>query len=79
MKVRVSVGKTFEIDVASDAIEKLRDYWLEHDTSEGAPNEMIDNAIVDIEKITGLPFGDEYAVETIVRLDDEDGNVILEQ
>lgn len=78
MKVRVSVGKSFEVDVVSDAIEKLRNYWLERDISEGAPGELIDNAIADIEKITGLPFDDEYAIETIVRLDDVNGNLILE-
>jgi hypothetical protein len=80
MKVRVDICREIEVDINSSALEEL-DANLR-----GTPladwgkidNNLVMQGIKDVEKALGIPFGDEYAPETISRVCAMDGEPILE-
>ncbi len=80
MKVRVTIYREVEVDINSPALEELNTSfritpianWGEVDSN------LVDQGVEDVEKALGIPFGDEYAPETIGRVCAMDGEIILE-
>lgn len=81
MKVDVSIFRK-EIEVADDsAVAQLYNFYKQHPNYEewkDCPDSLHDRAINEIEKVMGLPFGEE-GKETITGVyDSESGDGILE-
>lgn len=79
MKVKVSVMREIEIEVG-DAVSQLAEWYETQSVSQWqyVPNSLIQQAIEEVEKVTGLPFGDSSAESTITAVCDMDGEAILE-
>ena len=83
MKVKVHVVKRVEVEVEVNdpAVAELDTFWRNNEIStSGSPelNEMVDKAVLAVEEVTGIPFGDETAPETIAGVYAMDGEPILE-
>ena len=88
MKVTVSVMYLKELEIESSAIIDLSDFYAKHPRCEewAKHREMLDKvteiAIADVQKATGLPFGDydgyDLGKEVIQAVYGENGEVILE-
>lgn len=77
MKVRIGISKEMEINVDThSAIMMLDKYYRQHPN--GSDPSFIKEAIAEIEKLTGIPFGADDAPETIYGVYAEDGEAILE-
>ena len=75
MKLKVSFVENIEIETDDPALIILNTLikngcFIDEDVAE--------NAIDAIEKITGIPFDDGEANRTIVRVEDEDGYALLD-
>ena len=81
MKVRVSIVREIEVEVNNPVFAELDTYYREHDAPVRFTKELEEKtteAVKAIEKIVGLPFGDEYAPETIINVLAMDGEAIIE-
>lgn len=81
MTVRVSIMREIEVEVDNPVFAELDTYYREHGVPIHFTKELEDKsheAIKAIEKVVGLPFGDEYAPETIVNVMSMDGEAIIE-
>ena len=78
MKVKVSVLREEEIEIESAALNYLIDISNEDDYNILATQDLINEAVEDIEKIVGLPFGDSKTNETICAVYTMDNQTILE-
>lgn len=78
MKVKVSVLREEEIEIESAALNYLIDISDEDDYNILATQDLINEAVEDIEKIVGLPFGDSKTNETICAVYTMDNQTILE-
>lgn len=77
MKVKVEISKEIVIDVEDyGTIASLDKYYRQ--LPNGFPHLLIKEAIAEVEKLTGIPFGDDNAPETIYGVYAEDGEAILE-
>lgn len=81
MKVRVSIVREIEVEVDNPVFAELDTYYREHDAPILFNKELEKKsaeAVKAIEKAVGLPFGDEYAPETIISVLAMDGEAIIE-
>lgn len=78
MKVKVSVLREEEIEIESAALNYLIDISDEDDYNILATQDLINEAVEDVEKIVGLPFGDSKTNETICAVYTMDNQTILE-
>ena len=83
MKVKVHVVKKVEVEVEVNdpAVAELDAFWRNNEISTSSSpelNEMVDKAILAVERATGIPFGDEDAPETIACVCAMDGETIIE-
>ena len=81
MKVRVSIMREIEVEVDNPVFAELDAYYREHEAPIRFDKELQEKsveAVKAIEKAVGLPFGDEYAPETIVNVLAMDGEAIIE-
>lgn len=74
MKLKIGFIENIEIETDDPALTDLEtlikgNYFI--------TKEIEKEAIAAIEKITGMPFGDEEAKRTIIDVCDEDGNTLL--
>lgn len=78
MKCKISVMREIEVNVESEALAKIAADPT-NDAVSSLYDDWIDEAIEDVEKATGIPFGDKNAVETISGVYDIDtGEPLLE-
>ena len=81
MKVKVHVIREVEVEVNDPIVAELDSFWRNNEiTTSDSPglNEMVDKAVLAVERATGIPFGDENAPETIAGVCAMDGEPILE-
>ena len=81
MRVRVSIVREIEVEVDNPVFAELDTYYREHDAPICFNKELEEKsaeAVKAIEKAVGLPFGDEYAPETIINVLAMDGEAIIE-
>lgn len=81
MKVRVSIMREVEVEVDNPVFAELYSYYREHGVPARFDRELEEKsaeAVKAIEKVVDLPFGDEYASETIINVMAMDGRAIIE-
>ena len=83
MKVKVHVVKKVEVEVEVNdpVVAELDAFWRNNEISTSSSpelNEMVDKAVLAVERATGIPFGNENASETISYVCAMDGESILE-
>lgn len=81
MKVKVHVVKDVEVEIDDPIVAELDSFWRNNKipiSYSPELNEMVDKAILAVERATGIPFGDEDAPETIAGVCAMDGEPILE-
>lgn len=83
MKVQISIAKCIEVDVESEALEKL-DHLYRTTPIENwgiIDTDLVNQACLDVEKATGLRFGDDAKAdseEVMIGVYAMDGNAIIE-
>ena len=70
MKVKLCVSREVEIEVNVPVVAELDNYWRTH--------EMVNQAVRTVEHVSGIPFGDDTATETITAVLAMDGEPIIE-
>ena len=81
MKVKVHVIRDVEVEIDDPIVAELDSFWRNNKipiSYSPELNEMVDKAVLAIERATGIPFGDENAPETIAGVYAMDGEPILE-
>ena len=81
MKVKVHVIRDVEVEIDDPIVAELDSFWRNNKipiSYSPELNEMVDKAILAVERATGIPFGDEDAPETIAGVYAMDGEPILE-
>lgn len=80
MKVCVNIVREIEVDINSPALEELDTTYRITPSSDWhkIDSTLVDQACLDVEKALGIPFGDDYAPETISRVCAMDGEPIIE-
>ena len=80
MRVKVAIHHEIEVEVNSTALEQVDQFWRNTPQTNwnAMPSDLLLKATQDVEAVTGLPFGDSQAKETIYAVYAEDGEPILE-
>ena len=82
MKVKMSVVREIEVEIDSTALRDLEVFWRnnsgKYHTYTPELEALVSQAVADVEKASGLPFGDDEAFETISAVYAMDGEPILE-
>ena len=81
MKVRLCVAREVEIEVDDPVVAELDNYWRTHDapvTPSLELDEMVNQAVLAVEHVSCIPFGDDTATETITAVLAMDGEPIIE-
>ena len=81
MKVKVHVIRDVEVEIDDPIVAALDSFWRNNKipiSYSPELNEMVDKADLAVEEVTGIPFGDEDAPETIAGVCAMDGEPILE-
>lgn len=81
MKVKVHVIRDVEVEINDPIVAELDAFWRNNKipiSYSPELNEMVDKAILAVERATGIPFGDEDAPETIACVCAMDGETIIE-
>ena len=81
MKVKVSILREITVDINDPVLEELDKFYRTcyKPTKRTAEiDKMVDDAVTAVERVVGLPFGDDTAGETIVSVCAMDGEPIIE-
>ena len=81
MKVKLCVSREVEIEVNDPVVAELDNYWRAHEppvTSSPELDEMVNQVVRVVERVSGIPFGDDTAIETITAVLAMDGEPIIE-
>ena len=81
MKVKVHVVRDVEVEINDPAVAELDAFWRNNEvptSSSSELNALVDRAVLAVEQATGIPFGDENALETISYVGAMAGEPILE-
>ena len=81
MKVKLCVSREVEIEVDDPVVAELDNYWRTHDapvTPSLELDAMASRVARAVEHVSGIPFGDDIATETITAVLAMDGEPIIE-
>lgn len=81
MKVKIITTKEWEMEIEnSSSLAALHKWWKTHRMAEwkDCPEELVEKAIKEVEKATGLPFGCDDVPETITAVLTGNNDAILE-
>lgn len=81
MKVKVVITKEREMEIENSVfLDALHEWWKTHSMADwkNCPDELVENAIREIEEATSIPFGCDEAPETISAVFAGNNDVILE-
>ena len=81
MKVKLCISREVEIEVNDPVVAELDNYWRTHEPPVAPSPEldaMVNQAVRTVEQVSGIPFGDNTATETITAVLAMDGEPIIE-
>lgn len=76
MKYKISVIREIEMEIESEALEKLAKDPL-NEAHNPSFSDWIDETIADVERATGIPYANPDAVETISAVYTADNHIAL--